>query len=367
MRIFRDRKKGILSEGYLWVLMALLMYGLGRLFETRGDLLEKFYPASANRAVIRFLSNLTGVVPLSLGELFVYLNVTLGVFLVIMLLKRLFTGGALSLAYRIVSYGALLYVVFMLIFGFNYQRPSVRQYVHLEKSAYGHEELFAMNEMLIMRANTLREKVSEDEKGVFVMKESREEIYDLAREGYELLGVDYPEYSGTYGITKGIILSESLNYTGITGIFMPFTGEANVNIKGPDLLFPATVLHEMAHQRGVAYEDEANYMAYLVSRYQEEETMSYSGTMLALISSMNALYRENRESYLTLYAHYSDAVKRDLVAYDAFYKAYEGEVNERATKVNDTYLKSNGQASGVKSYGEMVNLLLEQYMQKGGI
>jgi hypothetical protein len=61
MRLFSGKKKGILSEGYLWVLMALLMYGLGRLFETRGDLLEKFYPASANRTVIRFLSNLTGI------------------------------------------------------------------------------------------------------------------------------------------------------------------------------------------------------------------------------------------------------------------------------------------------------------------
>jgi len=367
MRLFSGKKKGILSEGYLWVLMALLMHGLGRLFETRGDLLEKFYPASANRTVIRFLSNLTGIFPLSLGEFFVYLNVTAGVFLLIILLKRIFTGGALTLAYRIISYAALLYVVFMLVFGFNYQRPSVRQYVHLEKTAYGYDELYAMNEMLIQRANALREKVSEDEKGVFVMNESREEIYAMAKEGYDALGADYPEFSGSYGVAKGIILSESLNYTGITGIFMPFTGEANVNTKGPDLLFPATVLHEMAHQRGVAYEDEANYMAYLSSLYHENETMRYSGTMLALISSMNALYREDRESYLRLYETYSDAVKRDLSAYNAFYKAYEGEVNDRATKVNDTYLKSNGQTSGVKSYGEMVNLLLEQYVQKGGV
>ena len=30
-------------------------------------------------------------------------------------------------------------------------------------------------------------------------------------------------------------------------------------------------------------------------------------------------------------------------------------------QVNDTYLKANGQESGVKSYGEMVDLLLAEY------
>jgi hypothetical protein len=140
-----------------------------------------------------------------------------------------------------------------------------------------------------------------------------------------------------------------------------------VNNKGPDLLFPATVLHEMAHQRGVAYEDEANYMAYVTSQYAEEEEIRYSGTMLALISSMNALYRVDKEAYRTLYDTYSEGVKRDLSAYSAFYKPYEGKVQEQATKVNDNYLKSNGQVSGVRSYGEMVNLLLEQFMQKGNL
>ncbi|MFH5836663.1 DUF3810 domain-containing protein [Proteiniclasticum sp. C24MP] len=367
MSVFRRRKKGILSEGYLWILMAGLLYVLGLFTRDNSAFLERIYPASWNRALIRILSRITGVMPVSLGEFFVYANVAAGVVLLILLLKKIFTGGFFTLLYRIVTYAALLYFVFMLVFGLNYNRASLREDLALERVNYGTEELILMNEALIERANELRGKVSESDEGVFTLAERRNEIFALAEEGYDAFSEAFPQFGGEYGIAKGIIASEALNYTGITGIFMPFTGEANVNIKGPDLLFPATVLHEMAHQRGIAYEDEANYMAFLVSSYHGYEPIRYSGTMLALINSMNALYKEDRESYRALYETYSEGVKRDLRAYSVFYDAYEGEVNERATKVNDTYLKSNGQVSGVKSYGEMVNLLLEQFMQKGEV
>lgn len=367
MSVFRRRKKGILSEGYLWILMAGLLYALALLTRENSALLEKIYPASWNRALIRILSRITGVVPISLGEFFLYANVAAGIVLLFLLVRRLFTGGFFALLYGIITYAALLYFVFMLVFGLNYNRASIRVDLSLERVNYNAEELILMNESLIERANGLREQVTENEEGVFILTEERSEIFALAEEGYDTFSSAFPQFSGSYGLAKGILASEALNYTGITGVFMPFTGEANVNIKGPDLLFPATVLHEMAHQRGIAYEDEANYMAFLVSSYHSYEPIQYSGTMLALLNSMNALYREDRESYRALYETYSEGVKRDLRAYSVFYDAYEGEVNDRATKVNDTYLKSNGQSSGVKSYGEMVNLLLEQFMQKGEI
>ncbi|SFN52431.1 DUF3810 domain-containing protein [Proteiniclasticum ruminis] len=361
------KKKGLLSEGYLWILLALLIYGASLGARKNPELLERVYPAEWNRALIRLLSRITGPFPFSLGEAFVYFHVFLGAVLLVLFLVRLFKGGAWTLLSRTIAYLSILYIVFMMVFGLNYQRPSVRAHLSLEKTLYEKEVLETMNQALIERANSLRERVPQDEEGVFTLSMEEGILYEKALETYEAFSWEHPVYAGTYGPAKGILLSEYMNYTGITGIFFPFTGEANVNTKGPDLLFPATVLHEMAHQRGVAYEDEANYMAYVTSLYSEEEEIRYSGTMLALISSMNALYRVDKEAYRTLYDTYSEGVKRDLSAYSAFYKPYEGKVQEQATKVNDNYLKSNGQVSGVRSYGEMVNLLLEQFVQKGRI
>lgn len=361
------KKKGLLSEGYLWILLAVLFYGASLGARKNPDLLERVYPAEWNRALIRVMSRLTGPFPFSLGEAFVYFHVILGVVLLLIFVVKLFKGGAFSLLSRTLAYASILYIVFMMVFGFNYQRPSVRAHLSLEKTLYEKGVLVEMNKALIERANTLREEVSEDEEGVFTLNMEEGTLYEKALKSYEAFSLEHPVYQGTYGPAKGILLSEYMNYTGITGIFMPFTGEANVNTKGPDLLFPATVLHEMAHQRGVAYEDEANYMAFVTSQYAEEESIRYSGTMLALISSMNALYRVDKEAYRTLYDTYHEGVRRDLASYSAFYKPYEGKVQEQATKVNDNYLKSNGQVSGVRSYGEMVNLLLEQFMQKGNL
>lgn len=364
---FGKKKKPLLSEGYLWMILAALIYGFSLVVRDNPALLERVYPAAVNRGLIRILSRITGTVPFSLGEFLVYGHVLALVVLGFLFVKKLFTGGALRLLSRTLAYVSILYMVFMVVFGLNYQRPSVRTYLGLEKTLYGQEELVALNEALILRANALREEMPENKEGVFTLSFEERVLYEKAKDSFVAFSEEVPVYGGTYGITKGILASEYLNYTGITGIFMPFTGEANVNRRSPDLLFPATVLHEMAHQRGVAYEDEANYLAFVTSQYHDHKEIQYSGTMLALINAMNALHRENRELYLELYATYHEGIQRDLRAYREFYKAYEGPVNEQATKVNDNYLKSQGQASGVKSYGEMVNLLLEHFMQKGGL
>lgn len=367
MGLFRRKHNGILSDGYIWVIMAGLLYYFGRVTQTDSLLLEKIYPATINRTIIRFLSNLTGIFPFSVGEFFLYFNVILAVILLVKLIRGVFEGGFFSLLYRIISYAALLYVVFMLVFGLNYNRVSVRETLGLTKTYYGEKELVQMNKVLIEKANSLRKEVEENGDGVFIYEGSSNSLMGNAAEGYDKLSADFPVFKGDYGVAKGILMSEAMNYTGITGVFMPYTGEANVNIKGPDLLFPATVLHEMAHQRGIAFEDEANYMAYLTSTYHSDVDYRYSGTILALMNSMNALYKENKDLHAKLYGTYSEGVRRDLSAYNEFYKPYEGEVEKAATKVNDTYLKGNGQVSGVKSYGEMVDLLLEQFIQKGSI
>lgn len=367
MGIFRKKKSGLLSEGYLWMAMAALLYGFSLWTRRSPALLEQIYPARINRAIIRLLSQLTGIFPFSVGELFLYVHVFLAVFLLLRFVMKLFGEGAFTLLYRTVSYGAMLYVVFMLVFGLNYNRASVREAVGLEKAYYTAVELKELNRALIARANALRAQVAEDEKGVFTLKESTEATLKKAQAGYDALGDSLKVYQGTYGRPKGVFLSEPMNYTGITGVFMPFTGEANVNVKGPDLLYPATILHEMAHQRGIAYEDEANYLSFVVSTAHPEVNFQYSGTVLALMSSMNALYRADNKAFTELYGTYSEGLRRDMKAYREFYIPYEGKVEKAATQVNDTYLKSNGQTSGVSSYGEMVNLLLEQFVQKGSL
>jgi len=53
-----------------------------------------------------------------------------------------------------------------------------------------------------------------------------------------------------------------------------------------------------------------------------------------------------------------EGIRADLVAYSRHVDQYDGWINDMHSKVNDTFLKSNGQEAGVASYGLMVNLLV---------
>jgi hypothetical protein len=87
----------------------------------------------------------------------------------------------------------------------------------------------------------------------------------------------------------------------------------------------------------------------------------YSGSVMALQYSMNALYAESPDRYFDVASNYSPGYRRDLEAEVKYWKQFQGITKEVANKMNDTYLKMNGQEDGVKSYGRMIDLLLAEY------
>ena len=108
-------------------------------------------------------------------------------------------------------------------------------------------------------------------------------------------------------------------------------------------------------------------MGYLACMASNDAELQYSAVILALINCGNQVYAWDKQTYTEIFQTYSEKVKRDLSAYNAYWKAYEGPVEEMMTQVNDSYLKHNQQQSGVKSYGEMVDLLLAWYAKQAEI
>ena len=210
--------------------------------------------------------------------------------------------------------------------------------------------------------------VAEDEEGAFELSSTIYELSDYVADAMSELGDEYPVLDGYYGAPKPVFLSSLMSYTEITGIFFPYTMEANVNVDIPDYSIPSTMLHELAHLRGFMREDEANYIAYLAGVKSNNADINYSSTMLALIISGNALYRENSDMYFEIRDLYSEEVLRDIRANSAYWQKYEDTViSTVSNKINDTYLKANNQTDGVKSYGRMLDLLLAKYRKDYGL
>ena len=76
---------------------------------------------------------------------------------------------------------------------------------------------------------------------------------------------------------------------------------------------------------------------------------------------MNVLYRVDYERWELVRGRLSPLAEADLAANRQFWSSYDGAVAEVSNKVNDTYLKANGQSDGVKSYNRMVDLIVAYY------
>jgi len=158
-----------------------------------------------------------------------------------------------------------------------------------------------------------------------------------------------------------VILSEPMTYTHIAGVYSFFTGEANVNTNFPDYTIPFTVAHELAHQRGIAREDEANFVAFLVCKESDDPYIRYSGYLNLFEYVSSALYSADQELYAKVASTLNTDVRYELMAYSKFFDKYRDSVAADVSgAVNDAYLKLQG-TEGTRSYGLVVDLAVAYY------
>ena len=245
-------------------------------------------------------------------------------------------------------------------YGTNHRRYSFAAVSGLTVRESSAKELYDVCAYLINEANTLRENLPEDENGVFQLSNDVFLDADEAKSSFNSL---HDTYSTLYtnGKPKPVLFSEVMSYLDISGIYCPFTFEANVNVHMNDVLIPVTMCHELSHLSGYMREDEANFIAFLACLQSDDPKFRYSGVYLASVHAMNALLTVDSDLWNRADALKSDALRRDIRSNNAYWKQYETPVSEVSDRVNDAYLKANGQENGLRSYGRMVDLLLAYY------
>ncbi|MGE5486123.1 MAG: DUF3810 domain-containing protein [Ignavibacteriales bacterium] len=356
--------------------LGTLAFALQRLSALAPVTVERLYSRGAFPVIAQGLNLVSGICPFSLAEL------TVGI--LVLLLVAWIAGTARALRKRpkrpgesgralvrrgliLLSFVCLAYSGFVVLWGLNYNRQPFSRIACLEARPASVDDLAGLCGSLVRTANYLRLQVKEDPSGVMRLNDDVPGALRRAPLGYERAASIYPFLGGRYGVPKAVFISGLWSYTGISGMYWPFTGEANVNVAVPASSIPAAACHEMAHQRGFAREDEANYIAYLACRLHPDKDFQYSGTLLALDNAMAQLRIRDPRQYAAIRAAYSEGVGRDLARVDAFWRAHEGPVERFSDRVNDQYLKANQQSDGILSYGRMVDLLLAEYLrEKGG-
>ena len=334
-------------------------------------LVEKIYSMGFYRYLSQILSFMAGWMPFSLIEFVIIAFVLFAIVITIRGVVKLAGSssgrGGIVLRYvlNVLAFVSILYFIFVITFDLNYQRLPFSQIAGLDVHPANVNELYSVCESIAEHANSLRSKVKEDSNGVMKLSDSLEGTFKNTSKGYSIAAGIYPELGGMYSNPKGVIFSRVLTLTGFQGIHSPLSQEAMVNTEISDSMIPSTACHEMAHQRGFAREDEANYIAWLTCIKNPDADFEYSGELLALIYSMNALYDADREKFTQIYKKYNPGVVRDLSSDAKFWQGFKGPVENISSTLNDAYIKANKQKDGVKSYGRVVDLLIAQYRKNG--
>ena len=241
--------------------------------------------------------------------------------------------------------------------------------MRLDVGSYNLEELTEATEYYRDKANALALQVNRDGSGNVAFADF-DALAGKAGEGFQTLTYDYfyPIFAGSTLPVKKLGWADMYSSMGITGVTFGLTGEACVNPQIPGVSLPFTMCHEMAHRMCIAPERDANFAAFLAASVHSDPEFQYSAYFMAFRYCYSALSSVNNQSAAAAAARVSagvnDNLKFDMAAYNSFFNSRKSTAaTNLADAANDTYLKVSGDESGVASYGEVCDLLVNWHIQ----
>lgn len=348
-------------------LVSLILLGIAQASPTFAE----FFNQTVSAALRVLLAILTNVLPFSLAELLI-LMLPLILFLIIRYAikhKSKSWRHVLSYTVSLLSVASLLFSSFVLVYGMGYHTPSLSEKIGLVDNAVTAEELAETAKKLTEEINDSLISVLYEQNGASVMPYSLKEMNAKLMTAYKTLAAEYPFLQSHNSRIKPVLLSTLMSRSHFTGFYTFFTGESNLNVDFPDYTLPFTAAHEFAHGRGIARENEANFVAFLACMAAEDDYLRYCGLLNLYEYVASALYEadtsEDKALYREVTSLLNERAKGELIAYSNFFDKYrDTKISEISGAVNDTFLKANGTEEGERSYGMVVNLAVSYYKEK---
>lgn len=334
-----------------WIVLpvlALLTFGFTEWLAKNRDWAESVYAQKIYSSVASVLSAASSVFPFSIDDLF-YVGLILLIFLLIALLifKKISwrkTGKIILNAL------ALVYILFYFLWGFNYFRPDLNTRLKIKSQSANTEDFLKIFEELVRETNrsyTNFENFDENE------------IDSLVESSYKMLSsvlqINYPAGKRP---GKNITLSRFFAQAGISGYYGPFFNEIHLNSNLLPVEYPFVLAHEKAHQFGITGESEANFYSWLVCTKSESKKLKYSANLMVLRYFIFHGFR--LEQFPEIIQKLDEPVKKDIQKISEHWAELRNEkIDRAATKINDTYLKTNKVEKGVEDYKGVVNHVLD--------
>ncbi|MCD7892585.1 MAG: DUF3810 domain-containing protein [Erysipelotrichaceae bacterium] len=293
-----------------------------------------FYATHISPVFVNTVGRLMSLFPFSFFEFVV-------IALLISLIYLVFKVRPLT---YIIRYLLVLILVFTCTCGINYRRSSIVNTSNLELVDYDNQDLEILCNYIIDQVNQISSNELTDSQIITYAKTAMNNIIP-----------------GYYPNAKPLLFSRLMTLSHLTGIFSPFTIEANYNKEIPQFQKPFTICHELSHLQSYMIESEANFIAYLACINSDNSYFRYSGYLIAFIYVSNALYK-NGVDVSDYYNQLSDQAYNDLAENQQFWNDNDTFANI-TNSINDAYLKANSVSEGTKSYSQVVDYIYSYHYQ----
>ena len=239
-------------------------------------------------------------------------------------------------------------ILYILFHGINYYRNNIYEELNFKELEIEETKYNDLIDNYIKKINELIDiKQNED-----LFKLSDKELLKYGNNGYDNLNL---QNLNNYEVTsKPLLLSSIYIYTGITGMYFPIYKEVNINMKTYKYSLPFTISHEIAHARGIAKEDEANFYAFISSINSNYFEYQFSGYYQILKYLINTKEQYNKLPKL---------IKQLYQEENNYYKKYEGIIDDISSFINNLFLKSQNQ-SGISSYNNVSKIIYSYYYKE---
>ena len=255
-------------------------------------------------------------------------------------LRRAFSraaGGTLTAA-------AVVYLVFLATWGFNYQRLPLEQKLAFQTDRVNGDAAVHIYTLAVERVNATYAAAHETSLRTSTLEEAF---------------VDAQHVLGTRrlaeaGRAKHSLLQVYFRATAISGMTVPGFLEVLLNADLLPYEVPFTLTHEWAHLAGYADESEANFVAWLACVRSPDPLLQYSGWLETVGLAAQGLPPTGRYQIPKL----DDGPKQDLRAINQRISRSSPRARTVSRGVYDSYLKANRVEEGIGSYDAALRLML---------
>jgi hypothetical protein len=243
----------------------------------------------------------------------------------------------------LVATTALIYLVFLGMWGLNYRRVPLEQKLDYDRSRVTPAAAIVFASAAATEAN-----------GGYAAAHSHPADTRRLEEAFagvqRVLGASRVAVTG---VPKRSLLEWYFRRAAIDGMTNPLFLEIIVNHDVLEFERPFVVAHEWAHLAGYAHEAEANFVAWLTC-IRADPAARYSGWLAAYQHGLAPLSRPDRGKVKPL----DGGPLEDLRAMAARYARSSPVVRNAAREVYDEYLRANRVAEGIASYDAVVRLMV---------